>query len=186
MRTWLRRWRNVWISLAFLLAWGLAWIGSTARQVDWPEAVPQLDPEIAAIREKVIAGESAGESFSIVVTEQSASDAVAWFLRRHPRVPFSRPWVEIGPDGLTGRGLAHLFGLNAPVYGRASIVLRDGAPVITLHELGVAGAVVPGFVRQAIQSEVESQFDFWQDNPPVEIRRLEFGAGTMTVEGVYR
>jgi hypothetical protein len=183
---WLRRTKNWWIALVLLSAWGLSWLRAAGPQVDWPEVEPRLEPEIAAIREKVIAGESSGEAFSVVITQESASQAVAWFLRRHPRVPFSRPWVQVTAGGIHGQGLVHLFGLNAPVYGRANIVLRDGAPVVTLQELGVAGAAVPGFVRDAIQAEVEAQFAFWQDDPPVQITRLELGAGTITVEGVYR
>lgn len=183
---WLRRTRNWWIALALLAAWGVSWLGAAGPQVNWPEVEPRLAPEIAAIREKAIAGESGGQAFSIVITQESASQAVAWFLGRHPRVPFSRPWVEISAGGIHGQGLVHLFGLNAPVYGRASVVLRDGTPIVTLQELGVAGAAVPGFVRDAIQSEVESQFAFWQEDPPVQITRLELEEGTITVEGVYR
>jgi hypothetical protein len=114
-----------------------------------------------------------------------AAEAVAWFLERHPEVPFSHPQVEIDPDGVTGRGLAHVFGLRTPVHGRVNILLRDGKPLVIIQEIGVAGATLPDAVMSAIQAEVEQQFNAAQ-SLPVEIHLLELGQGAITVQGEYR
>jgi hypothetical protein len=179
-----RRSLNIWIALGLLLANGLAW-WSAASKVDLPEVQPRLDPQIAAIREKLWSGTAAGESFEIVITEQMAAEAIAWFLERHPEVPFGYPQVEIDPGGVTGSGLAEVFGLRTPVHGRASIRLRDGLPVVTIQELGVASATAPDFVLSAIQTELAGQLSIAQ-RWPAHITRLEMTDGAIIVEGVYK
>jgi len=180
----LLRARNLWIALGLLLFNGLAWLGA-ASDADLVEVEPRLHPEIVAIREKLWSGEAAGEPFSIVLTEQMSAEGIAWFLARHPEVPFSHPQVEIDPQGVTGRGVAHVLGLRTPVHGRAGIALRDGTPVVTIQELGIAGATAPAFVLSAIQSEIEAQFDL-SGRLPMYITRLELGEGTITVEGTFK
>lgn len=180
----LRRLLHLWIALGLLLANGLAWARATAAPLP-PEVEPRLDPQIAEIREKLWSGKAGGQAFQIVITEQMAAEAIAWFLERHPQVPFSHPQVEIDAHGVTGRGLAHVFGLRTPVYGRATLTVRNGVPVVTIQEVGIAGASVPDFVMQAISAEIEAQFSQSQ-NLPVKLKRLELGKGTITVEGVYR
>jgi len=180
----LRRSLHLWIALGLLLANGLAWINTASAALP-PSARPRLDPQISAIREKLWSGKAKGETFQIVITEQMAAEAVAWFLARHPEVPFSHPEVEIDPQGVTGRGLAHLFGLRTPVQGRTRITIRNGRPVVTIEQLGFAGANLPDFLVNAIQEQVEAQF-LRAQNLPLLLTRLEFGEGTITVEGKYR
>lgn len=180
----LRRLRNLWIALGLLLANALAWSNAGSLQT-LPEVEPRLDPQIVLIREKLWSGKAKGEPFEIVITERMAAEAVAWFLERHPEVPFSHPQVEIDSEGVTGRGLAHVFGLRTPVYGRVLLRLHQGRPLVIIRELGVAGARVPDFVLTAIQGEVEAQFSAAQ-NLPLRLTRLELGEGTISVEGTYR
>jgi hypothetical protein len=175
---------NLWIALGLLLANGLAWLNSTPVVLP-PEVEPRLDPQIAVIREKMWSGQASGESFSIVITEQMAAEGIAWFLMRHPEVPFSHPQVEIDAQGVTGRGLAHVFGLRTPVYGRATITLRQGVPVITIQQINIAGANVPDFVLSAIQAEVEAQLNASQ-RLPIILSRLELSDGMLSAEGIYR
>ncbi len=181
-----RLWRakNLWIALLLLTANGLAWMNATSGE-DLPQVEPRLHPEIAAIRENVWSGEASGEPFSIVITEQMAAEAVAWFLDRHSEVPFSHPQVHVDPDGVTGEGLAHVLGLRVRVHGRVSVELQDEVPVVTLQELGIAGATLPDFVIAVIQAELQAQFDL-AGSLPIEVTRLELGEGTITVEGTYR
>ena len=100
----LRRSLHLWIALGLLLANGLAWVNSASAAMP-PSARPRLDPQISAIREKLWSGKAKGETFQIVITEQMAAEAVAWFLARHPEVPFSHPEVErayMGREGTAG------------------------------------------------------------------------------------
>jgi hypothetical protein len=120
-----------------------------------------------------------------VITEQMAAEAIAWFLARHPEVPFKYPQVEIHPGSVTGSGMAEVFGLRTPVHGRASIHLRNGTPVVTVQELGVASASAPGFVLSALQSELADQLSI-AERWPATISRLEMTEGAIIVEGVYK
>ncbi len=180
---WLKR-LDLWIALGLLLANLLAWV-TTAPAAGLPEVEPRLDPQIAKIREDLWSGTHKGESFSIVITGQMAAEAIAWFLERHPEVLFSHPQVEIDPAGITGRGLVHLLGLRTPVYGRASLRLENGKPVVRLLELGVAGAALPPAIVSSLQAQVSGILNQSQ-NLPVELSRLEMGQGTITVEGKYK
>jgi hypothetical protein len=184
-RSRLVRGRHLWIALTLLVANGLAW--SAAVSANLPEVRPYLHPEIDAIRETWQSGEAKGESFSVVVTDQMAAETIAWFLSNHPEIPFSHPQVEFHPGGVTGRGVAHLLGLNTPVYGEVSVVMQDGVPRATLEELGVARAAAPGFIVEALRAEVDAQQRrFSPASIPVTITRLEFREGEVLLEGVYR
>lgn len=176
--------RNLWIALALLVANGLAWL-SVRPAHSLPEVAPRLHPEIAAIREKVWSGEAGGETFRIVITDQMASEAVAWFLETHPSAPFSHPQVHFSPDGVTGEGLAHVLGMRIYASGRGTMVLEDGIPVVRIEEMGVAGARVPGALLDVVVAEAQAQFDL-AANLPMRFTRLEMGEGTLLVEGVYR
>lgn len=175
--------RNLWIALALLAANALAWIGASPVET-LPQVEPRLAPEIAEIRENIWSGKAAGETFSIVFTEQMAAEAVAWYLERHPNVPFSHPRVEIDPGGVTGAGLARLFGLRTPVHGRVQLGLEQGELSLRILELGIARARAPGFIVDALQDELARQVDLAQALP-VTLTRLEFGDGIITVEGIY-
>lgn len=177
--------RNFWIAIGLLVSNALAWLGAPPG---WEliEVEPRLAPQIDVLRARAELGEASGESFHIVVTNQEIAETIAWFLDRHPEIPFSHPWVEIDPNGVTGRGLAHVLGLRTPVQGRVSVALRDGVPVFDVEELGVAGMMAPGPVLSAIRRELEARLDFEPDSLAVEITRLELGEGTMTLEGVIR
>jgi hypothetical protein len=185
MRGW-RPGRNFWIALALLAANALAWL-SAPPAWELVEVEPRMAPEIAAIRDKVQEGGASGETFHIVVTEQQVAETLAWYLAKRPNVPFSHPWVDFEPDGtVTGRGLAHVLGLQTPVQGEVKVSLRDGVPIFTIQDLGVAGVMAPGFVVDTIRSEFESRVDFERNPLAVEITRLELGPGTAILEGVIK
>ena len=177
--------KNVWIAVGLVLANGLAWLNS-GDIYGLVEVEPWLAPELTSIRETLWAGESAGESFRIVITDQIASEAVAWFLDAHPEVPFSHASVAIDPNGITGSGLAHVFGLRTLVHGRVGLELHGGVPVVSVQELSIASLTAPQFVLETIGQELAKQFDLSDGRLPMEITLLELDEGRMTVEGVYR
>ena len=176
---------NLWVAIALLLSNGLAWWSNAAQALP-PEVTPRLAPEIAEIRDKALSGEHGGETFQIVLTEQMAEEALAWFLSRHPEIPFSHPDFTFQADGLTARGLAHVLGLRTPLHGRAALYLdADGRPGAQILDLGIAGASAPGFVLDAITGEVEAQLDAAR-NLMVILTKLEMQDGQIVVEGKYR
>jgi hypothetical protein len=176
---------SLWFLALLLLANAAAWTSALA-----PEKVrvvePRLEPDLTALRERLIEGGHSGEPFTVVVTNQEAEETIAWYLDRHPRVPFANPRVAIYPDVIEARGESNVAGLRVGLHGRARIVLQDGVPVVTVEELGIAGLTVPGFVRQRIQQEVDAQFDLDAQTFPVTITHFELTEGQAIVEGTIR
>jgi len=176
---------SVWILTLLLIANGVAWASALApgeaRVIE-----PRLEPDLAALRERLSEGGHSGEPFTVVVTNQEAEETIAWYLDRHPRVPFANPRVEIHPDVIEARGEANVAGLRVGLHGRARIVLQDGLPIVTVEDLGMAGLSVPGFVRQRIQQEVNTQFAVDPQTFPVTIIRFELTEGRAIVEGTIR
>jgi hypothetical protein len=176
---------RVWpVLIVLLLANGWAWWAS-ASTGDGAVVQPRLEPKIAEIRQKIIDGSAAGERFEIVVTDQSVSEGIAWFLEKHPNIPFSQPQVRIHPDGVEGSGVVTAFGLRTPVSGKAALGIENGRPVVTILWLRLAGLPAPGGILQAVQQEAEAQLSKSQ-NLPVEVTRLELREGEALIEGVYR
>lgn len=176
---------NFWIALALLLANGAAWAYALAPEGPAVQIEPRLEPELATLREKLIEGGHSGEPFSIEVTDQEGAETIAWYLSRHPSIPFRDPQVSIWPDGVAATGVAEIAGLRVGISGRARIELHDGVPDVTVAELSVAGVGVPGFVRSRIQSEIDAQFAL-AHNLPVIIDEFNLEPGRATVRGTIR
>lgn len=176
---------SFWILVLLLVANGVAWVSALAPE-EGRVVEPRLEPDLAALRDRLIEGGHSGEPFTVVVTNQEAEETMAWYLERHPRIPFANPRVEIHPDVIEAWGEAHVAGLRVGLHGRARIVLRDGVPIVTVEDLGMAGLSVPGFVRQRIQQEVDAQLDLSGQELPVIITRFELTEGEAIVEGTIR
>jgi len=91
------------------------------------KVVPRLEPDLAALREKLREGGHGGEPFAVEITDQEAAETIAWYLEGHPNVPFRDPQVSIRPEGVTAEGVAEVLGLRIGLSGRAAIRLRDRA-----------------------------------------------------------
>lgn len=176
---------NFWIALTLLVANGVAWAYALAPEGPAVEVQPRLEPDIADLRDRLIAGGHSGELFRLEVTDQEAAETIAWYLSRHPGIPFREPQVSITPEGISARGVAEIAGLRVGLTGRAGIELREGVPYVTLEDLDVAGVAVPGFVQDRIQAEIDAQFGLAQDLPLV-IDELQLEEGQAIVQGTIR
>ena len=176
---------GAWILLLLLLANLIAWFSALSpgeiRLIE-----PRLESDLAELRDRLWEGGHSGEPFSVIVTNQEAEEIIAWYLERHPRVPFANPRVEIHPDVIDAWGEAHIAGLRVALHGRARITIQGGVPVVTVEDLGMAGLSVPGFVRQRIQQEIDAQFDLSDKELPVIIDRFDLIEGQAIVEGIIR
>jgi hypothetical protein len=176
---------SFWIAFLLLAANGVAWIYALAPE-DAPFSIePRLEPDIANLRQRLLEGGHSGEPFQLQVTDQEAAETIAWYLARHPSIPFRQPQVNIQPDGIEARGAAEIAGLRVGLMGRAAIELQHGVPYVTLEDLDVAGVAIPGFVRSRIQSEIDAQFSLSQ-NLPLVIDHLVLKEGEATVSGTIR
>lgn len=176
---------NFWIALVLLAANGAAWAYALAPEGPAVKVEPRLEPDMAALRQKLNDGGHGGELFTVEVTDQEAAETIAWYLEGHPSVPFRDPQVSIRPEGVTAEGVAEILGLRIGLSGRAAIRLRDGVPLVTLEDLHLAGLAVPGFVRDRIQAEIDAQFRLAQ-NLPVIIDEVRLTEGKATILGRIR
>ncbi len=176
---------NLWFALALLLANGAMWAYALIPEGTAVQVEPRLEPGLADLRDRLREGGHGGEPFILEITDQEASETIAWYLARHPRIPFARPQVFITPEGITAQGVAEIAGLRVGVRGSAHITLRDGVPLITLESLELAGVGVPPFVRDRIQAEIDAQFALAR-HLPVVIEELTLAEGMVTVRGTIR
>lgn len=175
----------MWILALLLVANGVAWIFALAPR-ETRVVEPRLAEDLEDLRNRLIEGGHSGESFTIVLTNQEVEESIAWYLAGRPNVPFANPRIEIHPDVVEAWGEARLAGLRVGLHGRARVVLRDGMPVVTVEELGMAGLVVPEPIRQRIQQELDAQFDFSGQEWPVILTRFELQEGQAVIEGTIR
>jgi hypothetical protein len=176
---------SFWIALVLLVANGAAWVYALAPEGSAVVVEPRLAPDVADLADRLAKGGHSGEPFRTEVTEQQAAETIAWYLSRHPRIPFREPQVFITPEGVSAKGVAEIAGLRVGLTGRAAIELRDGVPFVTLEDLDVAGVAVPGFVKDRIQAEVDAQFSL-AENLPLIIDEVVLKEGRATVQGVIR
>jgi len=176
---------NFWIALVLLAANGAAWAYALAPEGPAVEVEPRLEPDLAALRQKLNDGGHGGEPFTAEVTDLEAAETIAWYLEAHPNVPFRDPQVSIRPEGVTAEGVAEVLGLRIGLSGRAAILLRDGVPLVTLEDLHLAGLAVPGLVRDRIQVEIDAQFSLAQDLPVI-INEITLEEGKATILGKIR
>jgi hypothetical protein len=66
------------------------------------------------------------------------------------------------------------------------MVLENGIPVVTLTDISVAGAPVPGFVLEAVQDAVYEQVDLSDRRLPVIFETLELREGEAVASGTIR
>jgi hypothetical protein len=176
---------NFWFALVLLLANGVMWSRALAPQGPGVEVQARLAPDIADLRQRLIEGGHSGEPFTLEITDQEAAETIAWYLSRHPNIPFGEPQVVIRPSSIEARGVAEIAGLRVGLTGEARIELRNGVPIVTLGNLDVAGIAVPGFVRDRIQREIDAQFALSQGLPLV-IDELTLEEDKATVRGTIR
>jgi hypothetical protein len=158
---------SFWFAVVLLVANGAMWSNALAPQGPAVSVDPVLAPDIASLRQQLVEGGHSGEPFTLVVTNQEAAETIAWYLGRHPGIPFGEPQVFIAPGGIEARGVAEIAGLRVRLTGEAHIALRDGVPIVTLGHLDIGGVAVPGFIRDRIQQEIDAQFALSRDLPLV-------------------
>ncbi|MBN1660399.1 MAG: hypothetical protein JXA93_18515 [Anaerolineae bacterium] len=176
---------SLWFTLVLLVANGVAWAYALAPGDLLVDIEPQIEPDLADLRQRLREGGHSGESFSVEVTDLEAAQTIAWYLSNHPRIPFRAPQVSISPGGIEATGVAEIAGLRVPLRGTARIWLHAGVPDVTLVDLDVGGLTVPSFVQRRIQSEIDAQFALAQ-NLPVSIETFDLQEGKAIVRGTIR
>ncbi len=177
---------NLYIALILLAANGMAWASALAPSGPAYVAEPVLEPDLADLRDRLREGGHSGEQFALNVTGQEAAESIAWFLGNHPEIPFKRPRIEFHPGMIESWGDVEVLGLRLSIHGQATMTLENGIPIVTLTDIKVAGAPVPGFVLEAVQDAVYEQVDLSNRELPVIFETLELREGEAIASGVIR
>lgn len=177
---------NLYVALALLAANGLAWASALAPSGPAYVAEPVLEPDLADLRSRLREGGHSGERFELNVTGQKAAESIAWFLGNHPEIPFQHPRIEFHPDVVEAWGEVEVLGMRLAIHGQATMVLQNGIPVVTLTDISVAGAPVPGFVLKAVQDAVYEQVDLSHRDLSVIFETLELREGEAVASGTIR
>jgi len=177
---------HLWIALGLVAINGLAWLSALGSSEPVCTTEPVLEPSLADMRERLIEGGHSGETFDLHVTDREAFNSIAWFLNNNPQVPFRHPCIAFHDQELEAWGETDVLGLRLSLYGRATMVLEDEVPVVTLTELSVAGAVVPRFVLEAIEDAVYQQVNLSDRQLPVIFETLELREGEVVSSGTFR
>lgn len=177
---------NLHIALTLLAVNGLAWASALAPSGPVYVAKPVLEEDLDDLRLRLREGSHSGERFELHVTGQEAAESIAWFLGNHPEIPFRHPRIQFHPDVVEAWGDVEMLGLRLSIHGQATMVLEDGIPVVTLTDMEVAGAPVPGFVLEAVQEAVYDQVDLSNRELPVIFETLELREGKAVASGTIR
>jgi len=177
---------NLWIAVALLAANGLAWASALEPSGPAYTVEPVLETSLDDLRTRLREGGHSGERFELHVTDQEAAQSIAWFISIHPEIPFRHPRIEFHPDEVEAWGNVEVLGLRLSIHGWATMVLENGIPVVTLTDISVAGAPVPGFVLEAVQDAVYEQVDLSNRRLPVIFETLELREGEAVASGTIR
>lgn len=173
---------NFWIATVLIVANFWAWANLLLAAPAPYVVAPIRDPEVVTLLDYIHAGDHAGETWQVTLTELEAEQTITWYLQRYPQIPFEHPKVEITPDYVAGEGDAAIAGLRVHVGGKARITLVEGLPRIEILELSLP---VPGPIRQAIEAEIQVQLQR-ADLLPVRFTSAEWRDGEVVVRGVIR
>jgi len=184
--TFLKKPRNLYILLALLLVNGFAWAQALEPSGPTYVAEPILQTDLADLRARLREGGHSGERFELQVTGREAAESIAWFLDNHPEIPFRHPRVEFHPDQIEAWGRVEVLGLKLSIHGYATMTLENGVPIVTLTELGVAGAPVPPAILRATQDLVYEQVDLSNRQLPIIFETLEIQEDQVIATGTFR
>jgi hypothetical protein len=176
---------SLWFALVLIAANGVAWAGALAPEAPAAIVEPRVEPGIADLMQRLGEGGHSGEAFTLEVTDREAAETLAYYLERARSVPFREAQVAFHPGSATLQGVAEMAGLSVRLTAQVEISLRDGAPLVALTDLDLAGLSVPGWVRNRIQAELDAQFRKARDLPLL-FDEVLIQEGKATVRGKIR
>lgn len=144
---------------------------------------PRLSAQLAELRERLKAGTHRGDTFEVTVTNRELEEAIAWYLERHPDIPFGNPQVSIDPDAIEARAETQLCSMRLPISGRASVFLHDGVPIVAVEHLQMGKAGLPDFILLQIEDQLNKRLTMREEDLPVTLQEVELEEGQLSVRG---
>ncbi|NIN63826.1 MAG: hypothetical protein GTO63_03755 [Anaerolineae bacterium] len=147
---------------------------------------PRLSPQLTELKERLDAGTHHGEPFEVTLTNRELGEAVAWYLRRLPGVPFDNPQVSIEPGAIEARVETQLGKMRLPATARAWVFVQDGRPLVTVERVQLGSAALPDSILFLVEDQLNKNLAMREGDLPVILDEVELEQGRFTVRGKIR
>ena len=166
------------LALVGLFSFGLGSSASSSRP-------PETRPNPTSPLPTPAANEVSLEVTDAALTDQLNAQLVGQPLGDTPLGPASLRHVAVefrnGQVLTSGEALAG--STSVPLSVSSTIDLRDGQPVVVVHEATASGLPLPASARAAVERAMQAQLDATLARRPMRIRSLTVTAGKLLVIG---
>lgn len=146
----------------------------------------RLSPQLQQLLERLRDGSHHGETFELTLTNRQLAEAIVWYLRRHPELPFANPQVSVEPDAIEARVETRLGKMSFAVSARMDVVVHNGIPRIALEQLQVGKADLPGSILFQVEDQLKQNLAVREGDLPLILEQLALEQGQLTVGGKIR
>jgi hypothetical protein len=171
-------------ALNVLLAAGLLVLRPPWR-VERGDAPPALPPQVAELQGRVARGEHQ-TPYTLTLTDDELTATARYFLAQSEDVPFGQVRVAVVDGRLEASGVTTGLAVAVPVRVVANVEARNGAPVISVVDVGIGGLALPTFVREQILTEANRAVDLSRYELAVTVDAVTLRPGALDVRGTVR
>lgn len=143
---------------------------------------PALPAQVVALEGRMD-GQHRGEPYTLTLTDDELSTAVAVFLAGSPEVPFGDVHVAVTGGRIVVTGTARGTAVGVPVRANLLATAQGGQPIVQLDNVSLGSTPLPTFIRQQVIAQANASLDLSQYNLGVTVDSLTLGEGVLTVRG---
>ena len=171
-------------ALNVLLAAGLLTLRPPWR-VERSDAPPTLPPQVAELQARAARGEHQAP-YTLTLTDDELTATARYFLAQSEDVPFSQVRVTVLDGRLEATGVTAGLAVAVPVRIVANVEARNGAPIVSVVDVGIGGVALPTFVREQVLTEANRAVDLSRYELPVTVDAVTLRPGALDVRGTVR
>ncbi len=146
----------------------------------------RLSPQLRQLFERLRDRTHHGETFELTLTNMELAEAIVWYLRRHPELPFANPQVSIEPDAIEAQVETRLGKMSFAVSARIDVVVHNGIPRVGLEQLRVGKADLPGSILFHVDDQLKQNLAVRGGDLPLMLEQLVPEEGQLRVRGKIR
>ena len=154
-------------------------------RVERSDVPPPLPPQVAELQARVQRGDH-GTLYTLTLTDEELTATARYFLAQSMDVPFSQVRVAVVGGRLEATGVTTGLAVAVPVRVVANVEARNGAPVVSVVDVGVGGLALPSFVREQVLAEANRAVDLSRYDLAVTVDVVALGGGTLLARGTVR
>jgi hypothetical protein len=170
--------------LNVLLAAGLLTVRPPWR-VERATEVPPLPAQVAELQVRVQRGEH-GTPYTLSLTDDELTATARYFLAQSQDVPFSQVRIGVVDQYVEVTGVTTSLAVAVPVRVVANVAARNGAPVVSVVDVGIGGLALPSFVREQVLTEANRAVDLSRYDLAVTVDSVARRTGVLDVRGTVR